>query len=125
MPLTPKKLFKLDSIGALISAFLLGVVLVNMEKVFGMPSRILYFLALVACIFAVYSFWHYRNIKENWQAYLKAIALANLAYCCLTIGLLFYFRQQLTILGFLYFGMEVLVIVSLAVFELKYVYKEN
>ncbi len=125
MTLTPRRVFLIDSIGALLSAILLGIVLVNFEKVFGMPSRVLYFLALLACVFAVYSYWNFRNLKEHWQPYLRAIALANLSYCFLTIGLVIYFSNALTVLGFLYFGLEILVILSLVIFEFRFITSRN
>lgn len=118
--LTPKKVFLIDCLGALLSAFLLGIVLVSLERLFGMPPGILYFLALLACVFALYSFWNYRNLREKWQPYLKAIAFANLFYCGLTLGLVIYFRGNLTTLGFLYFGLEILVILALVKVELTF-----
>ena len=39
MNLTPKKLFLIDGIGAVLSAFLLGVVLVKLQSLIGMPTN--------------------------------------------------------------------------------------
>jgi len=117
--LHPKKLFLIDSIGALSSAFLLGVVLVHFESSFGMPRKELYMLSIAACAFAVYSFTCYLLIKENWSPYLRIIAIANLLYCCVTIGLVICLHQQITTLGWLYFVSEIIVIVCLAFVELQ------
>ena len=38
---TPKHLFLLDCLGALLSAFLLGVALPNFQPIFGMPHTVL------------------------------------------------------------------------------------
>ena len=62
---TPKQLFILDGLGALLSAFLLGVVLVKLESVFGIPKNTLYFLAFLPCLFAIYDFYCYFQAKEN------------------------------------------------------------
>ena len=58
-------------------AFLLGIVLVELESIIGMPTRILYILAILACGFTVYSFLCYLLVKENWRPFLKIIAIVN------------------------------------------------
>lgn len=115
----PKKLFLLDSIGAFLSAVLLGVVLVRFENIFGMPRKVLYSLSTVAFIFSIYSCLCYLFIKANWQAYLKVIAVANLLYCVLTLSLLVNRYPELTKLGMIYFVLEICIIFSLAMVELK------
>ena len=50
----PKKLFLIDGLGAILSAFLLGYVLVKLERVFGIPSKTLYFLATLPMFFVIY-----------------------------------------------------------------------
>lgn len=114
-----KTLFLIDALGALLTAFSLGVILVKFEESFGMPRRVLHFLSLVACIFMVYSFCCYFFIARNRRPYLKAIAIANMMYCCLTLGLVFYFYQSLTILGLIYFLLEIMVVSVLIFIELK------
>lgn len=116
---TPKHLFLLDCLGALLSAFLLGVALPNFQPIFGMPHKVLYGLAALACLFAIYSFWNYRWFKENWRPYLRGIAIVNLLYCGLTAALVAYFRQELTKWGMLYFLLEMLVIIVLVVVEFQ------
>lgn len=115
--LDPKKLFLLDSLGALLTAFLLGVVLVQFEPIFGMPAKTLYVLSFIACLFAIYSFFCYWRIPANWRPYLRAIAIANLIYCCITFTLIFYCYQELTTLGVLYFLGEIIIIIALSSFE--------
>jgi CHASE2 domain-containing sensor protein len=117
--LAPKQLFLIDGLGAMLSALLLGVVLARFETTFGMPLKALYFLSCLACVYAVYSFLSYWRIRENWRPYMQAIAIANLFYCCLTMGLVIYHRQELTKLGLLYFLLEVVVIIGLIIMELK------
>lgn len=116
---TPKHLFLLDSLGALLSAFLLGVALPSFQPIFGMPHKVLYGLAALACLFAIYSSWNYIWFRENWRPFLRAIGIMNLLYCCLTAALVVYFRQELTKWGLLYFLLEMLVIIVLVVIEFK------
>ena len=115
----PKKIFLLDGVGALVSAFFLGVVLVRFENLIGMPLNVLYLLAIIPCFFAVYSFYCHFVLKNNWSVFLKIIAVANLSYCILTIGLLFVYYQSLSVLGLLYFLVEQMLIGILIALELK------
>ena len=115
----PKKLFLIDGIGAFVSAFFLGVVLVSLQKYIGLPKNILYVLAIIPVFFAVYSFSCYFFLKKNQSRFLKDIAIANLLYCCTTISLLIYFYQSLTILGLVYFILELLIVVAIIRLELK------
>ena len=119
MKLSPKKLFLIDCLGACLSAFLLGVVLTTYEETFGMPRNVLYILAGLACMFAIYSFVNFIWFRENWRPFMKAIALTNLLYCVLTIGLMIYFWENLTNLGIGYFVLECLVIIGLVGIEFK------
>ena len=115
----PKLIFLIDGFGAILSMFLLGFVLIKLERVIGMPAQTLYILAGIAGIFSIFSFVCAFRITKNWRTLLKIIAFANLSYCLLTFSLLFYHQSQLTIFGIVYFLLEILVIVGLALFELK------
>ncbi|OJJ14323.1 hypothetical protein BKI52_43370 [marine bacterium AO1-C] len=119
MSLTPKKLFLIDSLGALLTALMTGVVLTTLEAHIGMPVKTLYYLAMIACIFAVYSLWNHLKMKPNWPFFMKIIAIANLTYCSATFALAIYHRETVTLLGFIYFALEVAVVVALATIELK------
>lgn len=112
----------MDSIGAMLSAFLLGGVLTTFEDSFGMPRPQLYFLACIAVLFAVYSMACYLLAGARWKPLLKVIALANLAYCGLTMGLVIFFFERLTPLGIAYFVGELVVIGVLVGMELWVVF---
>lgn len=114
-----KKVFLIDSLGALVSAFLLGIVLVRFEIAIGMPRDVLFVLSIVACFLALHSFVNYLFVIKNWRFYLKIIALINLIYCCFTIGLLTYFHRKMTILGWAYFFAEIIIILILANIEVN------
>ena len=119
MVFNPKQLFLIDGIGALLSAFFLGVVLVRFEAFIGLPGQILRILALLPCLFAIYSFSCYFFRKGNWSILLSIIAIANLLYCVLTLGILIMYAESLTKLGWLYFLVEIVIIVILVTFELR------
>jgi len=123
MTLAPKRLLLIDSLGAMLSALLLGIVLGRFEAAFGMPRKVLYLLSGLAWVYAMYSFLCYWRVEEKWRPYMRVIAVANLCYCCLTIGLVIHYRQELTWLGWTYFLLEVVVILSLITMELKTVSK--
>lgn len=117
--INPKQLFLVDSLGALVSAFMLGVVLVTLEEMIGMPRQVLYMLSLIACFFFVNSLWCFLRSQENWRPRMKLVAVFNLMYCCLTAGLVIYLYQKLTIWGIIYFVVEKIIVVPLAILELK------
>lgn len=116
---TPRNLFLLDGFGALLSAFLLGFVLVKLESIIGMPAKELYFLAALPCFFAIYDFWYYFNFGKNWRPFLKGIAMANLLYCILSASLIFYHFEKLTSLGLTYFLLEIGILIILIAIEFK------
>lgn len=113
-----KQLFLIDGLGALLSAFFLGVVLVRYHAYFGMPVPVLQVLAGIALVFALYSLSCHVLLKADGRPFLRAIALANLLYCALTAVLLVYHAGQLTPLGWTYFILELLIVCSLVRVEL-------
>lgn len=115
----PRQLFFIDGLGACVSAFVLSMVLANFVPVFGMPLSVLTVLALIPGFFAFYSFGCYFFLNDNWHPFLKGIAVANLLYCCLTIGLVVHHFGKLTVYGVGYFVIEILVVFSLIFLELK------
>lgn len=115
----PKKLFLVDSVGALLSAVMLGLVLASFESIFGMPPKVLYILAAIAGVFFIHSMRCYLTETENWRPRMKIIGMANLAYCCLTLVLVICLFQKLTVLGLAYFVIEIILVTALAMFELS------
>jgi hypothetical protein len=110
LALNPRKLFLLDSGGALLTAFLTGVILVRFQAFFGMPQKPLIILSVIALFFAVYSLGCYFFAGRHWRVCLRLIALANLLYCCATAGLVLFFYSSLSIFGVLYFVGELIVV---------------
>lgn len=114
-----KNLFLLDSLGALLSAIMLGLVLTKYENFFGMPADVLHVLAIIPCVFALYSFLFFLIKTKKERLFLTIIAVANLLYCCLTTFYIFQFYQKLTIWGLFYFIAEIIFVVVLALYEMK------
>ncbi|PKV50421.1 hypothetical protein ATE84_2478 [Aquimarina sp. MAR_2010_214] len=123
MVMHPKRLFLIDGLGALLSAFLLGVVLVSLESIFGIPMKVLYILAFLPCVFALYDFYCYLRVKKNQKYFLTAIALMNLIYCFISIGVAFQHIQKITAFGWTYIILEITIIIILISIELKTAYK--
>ena len=114
-----KKLLLVDALGGLLSVALLTAVVARFERYFGMPQHVVYFLSFLAGIYVMYSFGCYFFMQRNQAAFLKPIAIANLMYSCITIALIYYFYQKLTILGFMYFFVEAIIVLVLGVAGLK------
>jgi hypothetical protein len=113
-----KRIFLIDCLGALLTAFMLGVILPAFEDYFGMPRTILYGLSAVAFIFAIYSGCCYYFSQYN-KALLRIIAFANLFYSCVSLALVIFMRERLTTLGLLYFSLELIIVGILITIELQ------
>jgi hypothetical protein len=114
----PKKLFLTDSAGAFLTGTLLVAVVVPFNKAFGMPVSTLYCLSAIAYVFSIYSFCCSYIKTDRWPLLLKALSIANGVYCILTLILLIYFRNTLTLLGFAYFTGEIVIITSVTAIEI-------
>lgn len=95
--LTPKKLFLIDGIGALLSAFLSGFVWVYLQHHIGLPVSTLYALAIIALFYALYDLVCYSRNKG--VDFIRGIALLNMVYCGLLLVLGIQHSQSLTYFG--------------------------
>jgi len=114
-----KRLFLLDGIGALISAVMLGVVLVHLQAYVGIPATSLYFLAALPCVFAAFDFYCYLYVQQGLASCLRTIAIVNLLYCVLSVGIALYHLEMITLLGWIYIIVEIIIVVALSLFELQ------
>ncbi len=114
-----RSFFLIDAIGAALSAFSLGVVLVAFQSYIGIPVQTLRVLAFIAFALALYSTVCFLVLKKNQAPFLRLIALLNISYCVLTAFLIFNSADNITVLGKGYFLLEILIIGFLAVAELK------
>jgi hypothetical protein len=118
MRLTSHPLLLIDGLGALLSAFLLGVVLVQLEHLVGMPIRACYLLAIWPVLFALFDGWAYFFAPSPHSRYLRIIAYLNFGYCGFSASMIVRHAEQLTHWGWLYFGLEIAIVLSLATVEL-------
>lgn len=112
----PRQLFLADGIGALISAFLLYVIVKGFS---GMPSSVLNQLAAIALFFSIYSFSCYAFVKRKWEYFIAIICFMNFCYCLLTFSLVIIHFSSLSIAGSIYFIGEIAIIAKLAIIEYK------
>lgn len=119
MQIKPRNLFLIDGLGAILSAVMLGVVLVALNSYIGLSSNTLYILAVIPIFFALYDFVVYLVNSKNWRPYLRIIAIANLLYCVFSIVILFTHLDSLKLLGWIYFVGELIIVGGLAIYELR------
>ena len=117
--LNPSTLFLVDGAGALITAVLLFFVLKQYHVNIDLPQNIIKFLAAIASAYSVYSFICFLFTRKQWPRFITIIAFANFLYCLLTAAVLVVYHSTITILGVIYFVVEILIIAGLATFELK------
>jgi hypothetical protein len=117
--LNERTIFLLDGIGALVSLVSLGVVLPAFQERIGMPGNVLYFLASLALVCALYSLSRYRLADLTNPFWLRGIIGLNLGYCVVSLYLIIKYFQLLTSLGLAYFLLEKLVVLAIVGFEVK------
>ncbi len=114
-----KLLLWLDTFGALLSAFLLGVCLVHFQPLFGIPKSALYLLAIFPVIFACYDVYYLLLKPTQLAKGLKGIAIANVAYCLLSIVVSLKHFDEITFLGWAYIIIEIIIVLILAIIEFR------
>lgn len=113
----PRQLFFIDSMGAMLTALMLGLVLPKLDAFFFMPEKILGILAGIALGFALYSMCCHLFLKKSPRPFLLAILLANAAYCVLSFILLLNHYGELSTWDLLYFAGEILIVLVLVGLE--------
>lgn len=121
----PKNIFLIDGIGALFTALLLYFILRNFNAFFGLSKSVLEYLSLLALVFSFYSIFCYFLVNNNWKSFLKIICTANILYCLLTMGILFYHYDNITILSIAYFLGEIAIITGLVFLEIRTIRKNS
>jgi hypothetical protein len=58
-------------------------------------------------------------LKKNTAVFLKTIAFVNLLYCFLSIGFAIYHHQSITLAGWSYLIVELLIVITLVFIEFK------
>ncbi|MFM2386879.1 MAG: hypothetical protein RL660_1636 [Bacteroidota bacterium] len=120
----PKRLFLLDSIGALATAASLAIILLFLNTHFAIPSSALHILIAVALCFCIYSATCYLGLKSNFKPFLRIIATANLTYCLATLAMMFTQFSTLTLLAKAYLIIEVAIVCTLSYIEFSVAKKQ-
>ena len=109
----PRKVFVIDSVGALVSALLLSSILVPLKDYVGIPSGSLYTLSLIAFCLFIYSFCCYKFALARPRPFLAILVGLNSLYCLISIGFIVKSYDTLTTLGKAYFFPEISIIALL------------
>ncbi len=113
----PRRIFLIDAAGAMVSALLLGVVLVRWQSVVGIPHQALYLLAAMPCCFVLYDLLSCVIAGDQWRRYLRGIAVVNMGYCVFSLGMAAYHADQVLVLGWIYIVIEIFIVGGLAFAE--------
>src|SRR5690606_9693846 len=114
-----KQLFLVDSMGALLTALLTGIIMPKFEKFLGIPASLLYSLSAIALALFVYSLLCHFSAGMYIRQLMLIITLLNILYCCTTLILLAYHSSTITTWGWVYFSGEIVIILALASLEFK------
>lgn len=119
MMLSARQVFLVDGLGGVLTATLLGLVLPMFHERIGLGPWTLRWLGLAGLGYAVFSLSTYLRSPLRMVPYLRVIILANLAYCVTIAVVLVANRAEVTVLGFVYFAIEVGVILTLVGLETR------
>ncbi|WP_026947112.1 hypothetical protein [Algoriphagus marincola] len=117
---SPRTMFFVDSMGAILTATTIGIVLPYFNDYLGVEIGHLHFLAIYVLVLFAYSFSVFLIKPTKWVILLKIIALANFSYCVITLKLVYQHFEDLTMLAVIYFIVESLLIMGIAVVEWRY-----
>lgn len=115
----PRKIFLIDSLGAILTVFFLFVVLRNFYEYFGMPQTVLTYLSIIVAFLCSFSAICFLFLKAYWTPFIIATSIANSLYCILTMALLFIYYPLLSPIGISYFLIEIAIICGLIYLELQ------
>ena len=119
MRVDEKTIFLIDGLGALVSLIFLGVVLPALDGVIGMPTHILYLLAVAPAFFFSFDMYCFFYVKRANEKGLSAIIGANMLYCLVSTCVLIHHFDSLTGWGLLYFVAEVLILIAMIAYEVR------
>ena len=121
--LSPRGLLAIDSVGALGTATVHGLILPRFGSAFGVPVQAFHALAITAALYCLYSATMAIVNPTRWPVAVRLIATANALFVSATLVLLVVFRAQVTALGVAYFMVEAVLVLAIAVFEWRYTLK--
>jgi hypothetical protein len=114
-----RALFLVDGLGAAWTAGCLFFLLRPFHPYFGMPPHVLTYLAVIGLVLCIYSLACSLWLKGHAAPFLKAVGIGNGLYCAVTMVLLYVHFHHLTMLGLLYFIVEIAIIAGIVYVELQ------
>ena len=117
--LSARQWLMIDAVGAAVSAFLLYVVLPSWQPQHGIPLPALKLLARIPVCFVAIDLYGIFIRREHHATALRFIAVCNLLYCLMSLGVALYYGQHVRIWGWAYLLGEVAVVYLLARWEFR------
>lgn len=112
----PATVLLIDAVGALVTFLFTSCLLAPGWIPTGLPTQALVFLAVAAGGLLMTSLVGYLTLV-NYRPRLRLVAVLNTSYCLASIGLCLANWSRLTLLGAIYFTLEVLIVLMLAAVE--------
>ncbi|ULQ57082.1 hypothetical protein KJS94_02580 [Flavihumibacter rivuli] len=107
---SPRKVLLIDGLGATLTMTLLFLVVLPFRGYFGLPQTVILGLAFIGLIFAIYSFGCYFFTNPSSARLLIPVIIGNTTYCLVSLGIVIRYIGQLTLLGTIYFLVEIVVV---------------
>jgi len=127
LTINPKRLFKLDLVGAALSTMSICIIYWKLYAYFGLSEPLFEFLVIITLFICNCSSYCCSSVndneKKNHKPYLLKLIFINTFYCCITVTILIGFYSKLTLLGLTYFIVEIIIIIGLIFIE-KRVYDQ-
>jgi hypothetical protein len=117
--LTPRGFLLIDIAGAFLTCLISLALLATNVLPTGMPVLVLICLGVAAACLGLFGAYRLATSSHHWTT-LGILALLNIDFCILSGVLWWYHLDRLTLLGKLYFPAEILVVVILALLELRW-----
>ncbi len=114
---TPKKIFLIDSLGAMMSSFGMFMICNFFQSHIGLSGDILFALALVGVMYSLYSMGCYLLLNSPSRPFILAIAFANGLYVITIMSLTYTHFHSITTLGLAYMVVESSLITLIAIVE--------
>lgn len=115
---TPRTLILIDIAGAFLTSMITLALFATGIIPTGMPSWTLLFLGVAAVFLGSFGAYRIATASNHFNT-LAFLAFLNIDFCILSAILWWSNLNQLTILGRIYFPVEILIIVILVLFELR------
>ena len=117
--LNTRRIFLLDGLGALLTMVVTGFVLPYFSDYFGIPEFVLFSLSALALTLAIYSsgcfLWGVKRIRP----FLIMVVIGNSIYCLVSVIFFAFVLHGLTVLGWIYFFIELLIMLTLIAIEIS------